>query len=98
MLVVDPPEPHTYNDAIELLEGCLNATRLQELLLTVMWSNVTELNQDLSDLVATNFAADTQFLLGADGLLEVQAWIKGVKGQVQTLGVEDKGEAGAKDT
>lgn len=90
LLTVDPKELHPFNDALDALDGWLNATSSQQLVINMIWDKFTRLKQDLDDLAATSFLSDMSFQLGPDGLLEVQSWIKGVETKVRGLGIEGK--------
>ena len=67
------------NDALATLHEWSADNRVSHTLLTVLYSNTTEIRAGLNKLASTQFSADARFQLGPDGLTELYAYMSGIK-------------------
>ncbi|KAL8942295.1 MAG: hypothetical protein Q9216_001739 [Gyalolechia sp. 2 TL-2023] len=74
-LRMDVEELEPYNEAIEVVDEWLVATRALRSLIVVITSNVTEVSRELSNIASNKFSADVRFELGAGGLFELNSYI-----------------------
>ena len=77
---------YSYNDVIEVIDEWFVEARSLEILLTLIWSNVTELSGHLSDLTTTKLSADVRFQLGSEELLELHSYM--IELRLQARGIQ----------
>lgn len=74
-LRLDPPELFARNDALRAVEELYIETKSLEIVLTLVWINVTGLQEGMKDLAITRFSADVQSQLGSTGLVNLHRWM-----------------------
>ncbi|KAL8775350.1 MAG: hypothetical protein Q9209_000358 [Squamulea sp. 1 TL-2023] len=75
----DEHENFDYNYALEFLDPWIKKTISLENILTLAWTNITAIHQNLATQIVTSFLVDSQSHFGPDAPRDLQTWIVKVR-------------------